>query len=139
MKKHKVILSVLIIVIVGFTGIFVYDNYFKPYKWEKAEENISRYIKEQGVSKENISEITKLKDTALREENLKKSNLKGIIYTVTYKDDPKYEYQYFYVDDMHDTKLYKVALLIYDLSNGNKRVRGEDLKNVKYPPLYLDK
>lgn len=139
MKKHKVILSVLIIVIVGFTGFFVYDNYFKPYKWEKAEESISRYIKEQGVSKENISEITKLKDTALREENLKKSNLKGIIYTITYKDDPKYEYQYFYIDDMHDTKLYKVALLIYDLSNGNKRVRSEDLKNVKYPPLYLDK
>lgn len=139
MKKYKIILLALIIGATGFIGFFVYDNYFKPYKWEKAEESINKYMVEQGISKDNISKITKSKETALRETHLKKSNLKGIIYTISYKDDPNYEYQYFYVDDMHDTKLYKVALLIYDLSDGDKRVRGDDIKNVKYPPLYLNK
>lgn len=64
---------------------------------------------------------------------------KGIIYKVSYKDDPQYEYEYFYSDDIYALYINKVILQIYDLSNDNKRLEGDDLKNVKYPPIYLDK
>lgn len=128
MKKYKVILLVLII---GFTGFFVYDNFFRPYKWEKAEENINKYMVKQGISKGDISKITK--------EKSKKATYNGILYTVSYKGDPQYEYQYFYSDDYYALYINHVLLQIYDLSEGNKCLEGEGLKNVKYPPIGLDK
>jgi hypothetical protein len=130
MKKYKVILLALIIVIIGLIGFFVYDNYFKP--WNESEENINKYMVEQGILKNDISKITK--------EKSKLASYDGILYKVTYKDDPQYEYQYFYSDDIYALdKMDKVVIQIYDLNDGNKRVRGDELKKVKYPPLYLDK
>lgn len=130
MKKYKAILVALIIVITGLTGLFIYNNYSKP--WKEAEKNINKYMVKQGVSKDDISEIAK--------EKAKLKSYNGILYKVIYKDDPQYEYQYFYSDDIYALdKINKVVLQIYDLSNGNKRLEGKELKNVKYLPTYLNK
>lgn len=126
MKKY---LAILLTLIIGITGFFVYDNYFKP--WKEAEERINKYMVEQGISKDDISKITK--------EKAKKTSYKGIIYKVSYKNDPQYEYEYLYSDDIYALYINKVKLQIYDLSNGNKHLEGEELKNIKYPPIYLDK
>ena len=126
MKKY---LSILLIVVMAGTGFFIYDNFFRTYKWEVAEESINRYIKDQGILEDNISEITKEKDV----------KLKGINYIISYKDDPQYEYHYLYQDEMRDKYSYKVALRIYDLSEGKKRLRGDDVENTKYPPIHLNK
>ena len=56
MKKYKAILVALTIVVTGF---LVYDNYFKP--WNEAKKRISRYMVKQGISKDNIEEVTKEK------------------------------------------------------------------------------
>lgn len=130
MKKYKAILLALIIVIIGLTGLFIYNNYSNT--WKEAEENINRYMVKQGVSKDDISEITK--------EKAKLKSYNGILYKVIYKDDPQYEYQYFYSDDIYALyKINKIVLQIYDLSNGNKCLEGKELKNVKYLPIYLNK
>lgn len=129
MKKYKAILVVLIIVIIGLIGLFIYNNYSKP--WKEAEENINKYMIKQGVSKDDISEITK--------EKSKLENYNGILYKVIYKDDSEHEYQYFYSDEIYALdKINKVVLKIYNL-NDNKRLEREDLKKVKYPPIYLNK
>ncbi len=130
MKKYKAILVALIIVITGLTGLFICNNYSNT--WKEAEKNINRYMVKQGVSKDDISEITK--------EKAKLKSYNGILYKVSYEDDPQYEYQYFYSDDIYALdKINKVVLQIYDLSNGNKRLEGKELKNVKYLPIYLNK
>lgn len=130
MKKYKAILLALIIVIIGLTGLFIYNNYSNT--WKEAEENINRYMVKQGVSKDDISKITK--------EKAKLESYNGILYKVIYKDDPQYEYQYFYSDDIYALyKINKIVLQIYDLSNGNKCLEGKELKNVKYLPIYLNK
>lgn len=129
MKKYKAILLALIIVIIGFTGLFIYNNYSKP--WKEAEENINKYMVKQGVSKGDISEITK--------EKSKLESYNGILYKVIYKEDSEHEYQYFYSDEIYALdKTNKVVLKIYNL-NDNKRLEREDLKKVKYPPIYLNK
>ncbi|MGX4600037.1 DUF3139 domain-containing protein [Faecalimicrobium sp. JNUCC 81] len=126
MRKN---IAILLALIIGFTGFFVYDNYFKP--WNEAEKRINKYMVEQGVSKDDISNITK--------EKAKKASYNGILYKVSYKDDPQYEYQYFYSDDYYSLYINKVLLQIYDLSNGNELTDVKELKNVKHPPIHLDK
>ncbi len=127
MKKYKAILVALTIVVTGF---FVYDNYFKP--WNEAEKRINRYMAKQGISKENIEEVTK--------EKGRKASYEGIIYKVSYKDDPGYEYHYFYSDNYYALPINKVMLQIYDLSDDNKLLKSnEELSSVKYPPIGLDK
>lgn len=129
MKKHKAILLALIIVIIGLTGLFIYNNYSKP--WKEAEENINKYMVKQGVSKDDISKITK--------EKAKLESYNGILYKVIYKDDSDHEYKYFYSDEIYAlNKEYSVVLRIYNL-NDNKRLEREDFKKVKYPPTYLNK
>ncbi|CEN87145.1 DUF3139 domain-containing protein [Paraclostridium sordellii] len=129
MKKYKAILLALIIVIIGLTGLFIYNNYSKP--WKEAEENINKYMVKQGVSKDGISKITK--------EKAKLESYNGILYKVIYKDDSEHEYKYFYSDEIYAlNKEYKVVLRIYNL-NDNKRLEREDFKKVKYPPTYLNK
>lgn len=129
MKKHKAILLALIIVIIGLTGLFIYNNYSKP--WKEAEENINKYMVKQGISKDDISEITK--------EKAKLESYNGILYKVIYKDDSDHEYKYFYSDEIYSlNKEYSVVLRIYNL-NDNKRLEREDFKKVKYPPTYLNK
>lgn len=128
MKKYKVILLILTIGFVLFTGFIIYENNFKP--WKEAEEYINKYMVEQGITKDDISKITK--------EKAKKLSYNGIIYRVSYKDDPQYEYQYFYSDDIYALhKIDKVILQIYDLNNENKPLERVELKKVKYPPTYL--
>lgn len=126
MKKYRAILLVLII---GFTGIFVYDNYFKP--WNEAEKCINKYMGEQGVSKDDISNITK--------EKAKIASYEGILYKVYYRDDPQYEYQYFYGDDYYALYVNHVLLQIYDLSDGHELTDVKELNNLKHPPIYLEK
>lgn len=126
MKKYGVILLVLII---GFTGFFVYDKSFKP--WNEAEKRINKYMVEQRVSKDDISKIIK--------EKAKKASYKGILYKISYKNDPQYEYQYFYSDDYHALYVNKVLLQIYDLNDGHELKADKELRNLKYPPIYLDK
>lgn len=129
MKKYKAILLALIIVIIGLTGLFIYNNYSKP--WKEAEENINKYMVKQGVSKDDISKITK--------EKAKLESYNGILYKVIYKDDSEHEYKYFYSDEIYAlNKEYSVVLRIYNL-NDNKRLEREDFKNIKYPPTYLNK
>ena len=129
MKKYKAILLALIIVIIGLTGLFIYNNYSKP--WKEAEENINKYMVKQGVSKDDISEITK--------EKAKLESYNGILYKVIYQDDLEHEYKYFYSDEIYAlNKEYSVVLRIYNL-NDNKRLEREDFKKVKYPPTYLNK
>ncbi|CEK33983.1 Protein of unknown function (DUF3139) [[Clostridium] sordellii] len=129
MKKYKAILLALIIVIIGLIGLFIYNNYSKP--WKEAEENINKYMVKQGVSKDDISKITK--------EKAKLESYNGILYKVIYKDDSEHEYKYFYSDEIYAlNKEYKVVLRIYNL-NDNKRLEREDFKKVKYPPTYLNK
>ncbi|MBO3444889.1 DUF3139 domain-containing protein [Clostridium sp. CCUG 7971] len=126
MRKN---IAILLALIIGFTGFFIYDNYFKP--WNEAEKRINKYMVEQGVPKDDISNITK--------EKAKKASYNGILYKVSYKDDPQYEYQYFYSDDYYSLYINKVLLQIYDLSNGNELTDVKELKNVKHPPIHLDK
>ncbi|CEQ20519.1 DUF3139 domain-containing protein [Paraclostridium sordellii] len=129
MKKYKAILLALIIVIIGLTGLFIYNNYSKP--WKEAEENINKYMIKQGVSKDDISKITK--------EKAKLESYNGILYKVIYKDDSEHEYKYFYSDEIYAlNKEYSVVLRIYNL-NDNKRLEREDFKKVKYPQTYLNK
>lgn len=126
MKKYVTILLALIVV---FTGFFIYDDYFKS--WNEAEKHINKYISEQRISKDNINKITK--------EKSRKGSYNGILYKIYYKDDSQYEYEYFYCDDIYALYTNKVILQIYDLSNGQELVGIEDIKNIKYPPIYLDK
>ncbi|WP_304340182.1 DUF3139 domain-containing protein [Metaclostridioides mangenotii] len=126
MKKYRAILLALI---TGFTGFFVYHNYFKP--WNEAEKRINKYMVEQGASKDDISNITKGK--------AKKENYNGILYKITYKDDPQYEYQYFYSDDYYTLYINHVLLQIYDLSDGHELTDIEELNNLKHPPIHLEK
>ncbi|MEG2868010.1 MAG: DUF3139 domain-containing protein [Terrisporobacter sp.] len=127
MKKYKAILVALII---GITGFVVYDSFFKP--WKEAEKRINKYMVEQGVSKDVIDEITKSK--------AKKATYKGILYKVSYKDDPGYVYEYLYSDNYYALYGNKVWLQIYDVKKDNKLLRSnEELKNIKYPPIGLIK
>lgn len=129
MRKYKFILLVLIIGIVGIAGSVVYNNYFKP--WKEAEIYINKYMVKQGVSEDDIKSITK--------EKAKKASYEGILYKVYYKDDSQHEYQYFYSDDYYALYVNKVMLQIYDVEN-NKLIRSnEELKGLKYPPIYLKK
>ncbi|MGL5754699.1 MAG: DUF3139 domain-containing protein [Paraclostridium sp.] len=129
MKKYKAILLASIMIIIGISVFFIYDNYFKP--WNEAEKYINKYMAEQGISKDNISKITK--------EKAKKATYDGILYKVSYKDDPQYEYQYFYSDDYYALYINKVLFQIYDLNDGHELTDVKELKSVKYPPIYLDK
>ncbi|MEG1311228.1 MAG: DUF3139 domain-containing protein [Romboutsia sp.] len=126
MKKYKAILLVLII---GFTGFQIYDKCFKP--WNEAEKRINKYMVEQGVSKDDISSIIK--------EKSKKASYSGILYKVHYKEEPQYEYQYFYSDDFYSLYINKVLFQIYDVINGHELIDVKELNNVKYPPIYLNK
>lgn len=126
MKKY---IAILLILIIGFTGFFVYDNYFKP--WNEAEKYINKYMVEQGVLKDNIDNITK--------EKAKKASYEGILYKVYYKDDPQHEYQYFYSDNYYALYVNHVLLQIYDLHDGHEVRANNELKKLKYPPIYLDK
>lgn len=128
MKKYKAILLTLIISIVVITGFAVYNNYFKP--WNDAEKYIEKYMVYQGVSTCEIESITKEKSI--------KENYHGILYKVFYKEDPRYEYQYFHSDHYHALYVDKVMLQIYDEEDGNKLLKSDkELKGVKYPPIYL--
>lgn len=129
MKKYKAILLILIILGLAITGFIVYDKYFKH--WNEAEKYINKYMVEQGVSKDDISKITK--------EKAKKATYCGILYKVHYKDESEYEYQYFYSDDYYDQRANHVLLQIYDLNNGKELKDSRKLKNLKYPPIYLEK
>ncbi len=114
MKKYKVIFIVLIIGIISVTGFVVYKNYVKP--WKDAETYIDKYMVKQDISKDNIKSI-------------KKASYEGILYKVYYKDDPRYEYQYFYSDNYYALYVNKVMLQIYDMENNNKLLRSnEELK-----------
>lgn len=125
MKKYKVTLLILII---GISGFIVYNNYFKP--WKDAEKYIGKYMEEQGVSKDEISSITKQKS--------KKASYNGILYKVFYEDDPGYEYQYFYSNNYHALYVDKVLLQIYDVEDNSRLLKSnEELKGVKYLPIYL--
>lgn len=126
MKKY---IAILLILIIGFTGFFVYDNYFKP--WNEAEKCINKYMGEQGVSKDDISNITK--------EKAKKASYNGILYKVSYKDDPQYEYQYFYSDNYYALYINHILLQIYDLSDGHELTDVKELNNLKHPPIHLSK
>lgn len=126
MKKY---LAILLVLSIGFTGFFVYDNYFKP--WNEAEKYINKYMVEQEVSKDDISKITK--------EKAKIASYEGILYKVSYKDDPQYEYRYFYSDDYYALYINHVLLQIYDLSDGHELTDVKELNNLKHPPIYLDK
>lgn len=126
MKKY---IAILLILIIGFTGFFVYDNYFKP--WNEAEKCINKYMGEQGVSKDDISNITK--------EKAKKASYEGILYKVSYKDEPQYEYQYFYSENYYALYVNHVLLQIYDLNDDQELRDINALKGLKYAPIYLDK
>ncbi|NMS90654.1 DUF3139 domain-containing protein [Clostridioides difficile] len=129
MRKYKFILLVLIIGIVGISGSVVYNNYFKP--WKDAEIYINKYMEKQCVSEDDIKSITK--------EKAKKASYKGILYRVNYKDDSQYEYQYFYSDDYYALYVNKVMLQIYNVENNKLLKSNEELKSVRYPPIYLKK
>ncbi|MCI9976063.1 DUF3139 domain-containing protein [Clostridioides difficile] len=132
MRKYRIILVVLIIGIVGIVGIagsVVYNNYFKP--WKEAEIYINKYMVKQGISEDDIKSITK--------EKAKKASYNGILYRVNYKDDSQYEYQYFYSDDYYALYVNKVMLQIYNVENNKLLKSNEELKSVKYPPIYLKK
>lgn len=126
MKKY---IAICFLSIIGLTGFYIYNNNFKP--WSEAEKYINRYMEAQGVSKDDISKITK--------EKAKIASYDGILYKVSYKNDPKYKYQYFYSDDYYALYINKVLFQIHDLSDGHELVKHDELKNVKYPPIYLDK
>lgn len=128
MKKYKTTLLMLIISVLVIAGFVAYNNYSK--QWNDAEKYIDKYMVYQGVPKEDVNIITKEKSTI--------GNYKGILYKVSYEDDPGYEYHYFYSDDYHALYVNKVMLEIYDVENSNKLLKSnEELKDVKYPPIYL--
>ncbi|MDI7816588.1 DUF3139 domain-containing protein [Clostridioides difficile] len=129
MRKYRIILVVLIIGIVGIAGSVVYNNYFEP--WKEAEIYINKYMVKQGISEDDIKSITK--------EKAKKASYNGILYRVNYKDDSQYEYQYFYSDDYYALYVNKVMLQIYNVENNKLLKSNEELKSVKYPPIYLKK
>lgn len=126
MKKY---MTIFLLLIIGFSGFYIYDNNFKP--WNEAEKYINKYMEAQGVSKDDISKITK--------EKAKIASYDGILYKVSYKNDPNYKYQYFYSDDYYALYINKVLFQIHDLSDGHELVKHDELKDVKYPPIYLDK
>lgn len=126
MKKY---IAIFFLSIIGLTGFYIYNNNFKP--WSEAEKYINRYMEAQGVSKDDISKITK--------EKAKIASYDGILYKVSYKNDPKYKYQYFYSDDYYALYINKVLFQIHDLSDGHELVKHDELKDIKYPPIYLDK
>lgn len=126
MKKY---IAVLLVLIIGFTGIFIYNNYFKP--WNEAEKYINKYMVEQGVSKDNIDNTTK--------EKARRASYDGILYKVSYKDEPQYEYQYFYSENYYALYVNHVLLQIYDLHDGQEVRDIKELKELKYMPIYLDK
>ncbi|KPI47581.1 DUF3139 domain-containing protein [Clostridioides sp. GD02377] len=129
MRKYRIILVVLIIGIVGIAGSVVYNNYFRP--WKEAEIYINKYMVKQGILEDDIKSITK--------EKAKKASYNGILYRVNYKDDSQYEYQYFYSDDYYALYVNKVMLQIYNVENNKLLKSNEELKSVKYPPIYLKK
>jgi|GEM_PF-3895544 len=55
MKKY---LAILLTLIIGITGFFVYDNYFKP--WKEAEERINKYMVEQVIRASFIRYLIKM-------------------------------------------------------------------------------
>lgn len=126
MKKY---IAIFLLSIIGLTGFYIYNNNFKP--WSEAEKYINKYMEAQGVSKDDISKITK--------EKAKIASYDGILYKVSYKNDPKYKYQYFYSDDYYALYIDKVLFQIHDLSDVHELVKHDELKDVKYPPIYLDK
>lgn len=126
MKKY---IAIFLLSIIGLTGFYIYNNNFKP--WSEAEKYINKYMEAQEVSKDDISKITK--------EKAKIASYDGILYKVSYKNDPKYKYQYFYSDDYYALYIDKVLFQIHDLSDGHELVKHDELKDVKYPPIYLDK
>lgn len=126
MKKY---IAIFLLLIIGFSGFYIYDNKFKP--WNEAQKYINKYMEAQGVSKDDISKITK--------EKAKIASYDGILYKVSYENDPKHKYQYFYSDDYYALYINKVLFQIYDLSDCHELVKRDELKNVKYPPIYLDK
>ena len=126
MKKY---MAIFLLSIIGLTGFYIYNNNFKP--WSEAEKYINRYMEAQGVLKDDISKITK--------EKAKIASYDGILYKVSYKNDPNYKYQYFYSDDYYALYINKVLFQIHDLSDGHELVKHDELKDVKYPPIYLDK
>ncbi|GIM31055.1 DUF3139 domain-containing protein [Paraclostridium bifermentans] len=126
MKKY---MAIFLLSIIGLTGFYIYNNNFKP--WSEAEKYINKYMEAQGVSKDDISKITK--------EKAKIASYDGILYKVSYKNDPNYKYQYFYSDDYYALYINKVLFQIHDLSDGHELVKHDELKDVKYPPIYLDK
>ena len=126
MKKY---IAIFLLSIIGLTGFYIYNNNFKP--WSEAEKYINKYMEAQGVSKDDINKITK--------EKAKIASYDGILYNVYYKNDPNYKYQYFYSDDYYALYINKVLFQIHDLSDGHELVKHDELKDVKYPPIYLDK
>lgn len=126
MKKY---MAIFLLSIIGLTGFYIYNNNFKP--WSEAEKYINKYMEAQGVSKDDINKITK--------EKAKIASYDGILYKVSYKNDPNYKYQYFYSDDYYALYIDKVLFQIHDLSDGHELVKHDELKDVKYPPIYLDK
>lgn len=126
MKKY---IAILVSLIIGIIGFILYNNCIKP--WKEADKRINKYMIEQGISKDDISKMTR--------EKSKKATYEGILYKVFYKDDPQYEYQYFYSDNYYALCVNKVMLQIYDLNGGHKLLNVEELKNAKYPPICLDK
>lgn len=126
MKKY---IAIFLLSIIGLAGFYIYNNNFKP--WSEAEKYINKYMEAQGVSKNDISKITK--------EKAKIASYDGILYKVSYKDDLQYKYQYFYSDDYYALYINKILFQIHDLSDGHELVKHDELKDVKYPPIYLDK
>lgn len=115
MEKKYVLnkLSIIFSVFIVLGGLFYYRYYIYPYPWDKAEESFQQYINEQGVDKNNIENIEKMKETKTG----------GILYRVYYTDDPNLTYEYIYSrdDEIHP---YKIFLIVYDSNNDSTEVSG---------------
>ena len=120
-EKRKILFAILFILLVGIV-------YFYPAQRILAEIKYKEYAKQQGVTGEDIANISYQKDY----------KQDGYYVDVEYKSDPKhrYEYHYFLIDSWRtELKLHRMYCDVYDkenylLSKGECEIRG-----VVYMPL----
>lgn len=98
MIKKKSILSITLIVLI--LGSIYYGYFIDTHN--KSKENFEKYIAKQGIEKDNIKDMEKTKDTKIG----------GILYSVTYKDDPNLTYEYLYSNKYKDEP-YNIVLIVY--------------------------